>query len=201
MSKPDKPETPEHEKTVMRHQARLGKEGNQLAHRVGSRFVSNMKKDRMTKARGRGSADVAIRSREAMKKTGNNVVRQAKGSSSISSIAGNHMVSTGTTAVTETGSRKSQGARQSLDLSGNLTRGGLNIARIQQQDAMYKMDREFKRANEIVDLAGVAAAYAVQTPSGPRPTNNATMSTVSDGAYMSALTDMDDPLSAPLQPI
>lgn len=166
MSKPDKPETPEAEKITTRFQTKLGKKGTAIASRVGDKFVSSVNRDHKTRANGVASADVAVAQRRANAKTNGNTTRIIENASTGVTSGSKSMVRAQAGGVSEKAKRQSAGGRSALLASSNVTRAGLHISNIETHRGLDKMQREFRRANEVVNLAGAAAGAAAAGSAG-----------------------------------
>ena len=199
-----KPKTPESEKIATRFQSAMGREGTQLVSRVGDKFVSNVKRDRQTSVRSAASADVAVAQRAANQKAGADITKVVKTASGVSSVTAANMVAAETTAVTDTASRKQNSNASAMDFSGKLTGNLLRIGRQESARSIDKMNREFARANQLVDIVGLAGAAYVggAFDSAGESVAAGSMSTTSaSGAQMSSVVNPTDVLSNPLPPI
>lgn len=198
MSKPDKPKTPESEKIVQRFQAKMGREGTQLATKVGSKFVANINRDRKTRGKGTSAADVAVAQKRANAQVRGNPIATINNASKGSAATAKSMVAASSSGVMERTQRQAAGNNSALNISSSVTRAGLHMARDQSRRGIDKMQREFQRANELVDLAGAMAGTAIANNKPSPASNPASMSmTSASGAQSSAIVDMNDPLSMP----
>lgn len=192
-----KPKTPESEKIITRHQAKLGKKGTALASRVGGKFVANINRDRKTRAKGTSSADVAVSQKRANESIKGDPIKVIQNASRGGTATAKSMVAAASGGVSERTRRQSAGNAQGLNISSSVTRAGLHIAANQNQRGIDKMNREFARANELVNLGGAVAGAAIQHDWGTPSTTEMSVANPS-GAQMSAVVNSNDPFSNPL---
>ena len=162
MSKPSKPETPVSETEAQKNQVYFGKKGNQLVKKVGTQFVLDNKRDRSTRERGKGSADIAIANRDSQRKTtGANKSKIAKIVSGVATEQARSTLAKGTAGEVAQGQNIANGASSTVTQLRDTTRSAMNISEIDSMRSMDKMRRQFKTANDVVDVAAASAGYGM----------------------------------------
>ncbi len=163
MSTPDKPKTPESEKIMTRFQAAMGKEGTQLARRVGDRFVSNINKDKRTRGQGRASADTAKARRIADRKSGSDITRIVKNASKASSATAQGMLRSDATALSDLARRKAAGNRSAVNDANSVTGATVKHSVMQTDRDLRHMHQKFDKVNGFIDLAGAVGSGMAQS--------------------------------------